>query len=42
MKREPLRLILGRMDSPIGQVLTATDADGVGRTDAEPRLSRAL
>ena len=31
MKRKPLRLILGRLDSPVGQVLTATDADGVLR-----------
>ena len=46
MKREPLRLILGRMDSPIGQVLTATDADGVLRAldfhDYEDRLRRLL
>ena len=46
MKTEPLRLTLGRLDSPIGQVLTATDADGVLRAldfhDYEARLRRLL
>ena len=46
MKTEPLQLTLGRLDSPIGQVLTATDADGVLRAldfhDYEARLRRLL
>ncbi|QYF88227.1 methylated-DNA--[protein]-cysteine S-methyltransferase [Brevundimonas sp. PAMC22021] len=41
-----MRLTLGRLDSPIGQVLTATDADGRLRAldfhDYEDRLRRLL
>lgn len=43
---EPLTLTLDRMQSPVGEVLVATDADGAVRAidfaDYEPRMRRLL